>query len=110
MYKYLRITIYDNDFYHELKVVAEHIINMNNWISTHLDVSDKDLDKLKLTIQHMLYASYSYIRILKGRDIGTDFSYFLPHISIVDAKDIPVDDNVECVYIPLFKSNKYLIQ
>ena len=101
---YLKLTIYDNDFGYEIKLVSELLRD----VFCFLDIEPVDLynnlAQVKEYVQYLLYATSSISHQLEGMPL-TSFDYFKPDLEIVPYRDIPDWDNGETAFIPLFEGD-----
>lgn len=109
--KYLKITIHDNDFTCWIECLAEAIMNMFNW-NCWKPKTDEDLEKLKPAIAHV-WTGLEMIRQAKGKHPDSNiYNYIMEHLdlSIEEFENIPNSvENYEDLYIPLFKSDDFLV-
>lgn len=104
--KYLRITIYDNDFMDELKDAA--YILYRAFYANGKYPTKKDFPYLKKCIRNLINSSYcvnAFARGDKEEDLpNTEVydKYFTPELSIIKKEDIPDWEKYETIYVPLF--------
>lgn len=102
--KYLRITIYDNDFMDELENAAW--ILWQSFGCYEKAPTEKDFPYLEKCIRNIMSSSYCVNILCRGDenlpDTDTCYEYFIPKLSIVKREDIPDWENYECIYVPLF--------
>ena len=110
--KYLAITVHDNDFITELRLTAECIVSLPIIdLSKVSSSSSEDMDKIALSIQHILFGVYTGLGVFdKYHNNNTGVEKFKPDIKVIDFFDIPDDDNRQSVYIPLFNNKEYLVR
>lgn len=105
--KYLRITIYDNDFIDELEDVAW--ILWQSFGCYEKAPTEKDFPYLEKCIRNIMSASYCVNALSRGDkdlpDTEVYDKYFTPKLSIVKREDIPDWENYECIYVPLFSDS-----
>lgn len=110
MKKYLRVTIFDNDFMDELEDVAN--ILHNTFYSYDKYPTEKDFPYLEKCIRNLMSNSYCIKAFARGDDKLPDTEvydkYFIPTLSIVEETDIPDWENYECIYIPLFDDGEII--
>lgn len=102
--KYLRITIYDNDFMDELEGAAW--ILWQSFSGYEKFPTEKDFPYLEKCIRNIMSASYCVKTLSRGDknlpNTEVYNKYFIPQLSIVKREDIPDWENYECIYVPLF--------
>lgn len=110
--KYLRITIYDNDFMDELEDAA--IILYMAFYGHDKYPTKKDFPYLKKCIRNLMSASYCVNAFSRGDkeedlpDTEVNDNYFIPELFIVKKEDIPDWENYESIYVPLFDDGDIL--
>ena len=112
--KYLKITIYDNDFTGYWHILAEAVHSMIMWMKASDDLEDIDMDRLANGIQEIwsglnksMYALEPYRR-RKYFQTDTSMDCFKPYLSIVNYSDIPEWENGEVIYVPLFEGESLI--
>lgn len=106
-YKYLRVTIHDNDFSEPLRLVGDILHEI--FYSEDNYPTEQHLPILKERIKylwHSIYMTQDSMRICSAGPV--DASYFEPHLEFVDSTDIPDWDNGESIYIPMFDNGNIL--
>lgn len=102
--KYLRITIYDNDFMDELEDAAWILWQSFGYYEKA--PTEKDFPYLEKCIRNIMSNSYCVNILCRGDENLPDTEvydeYFTPKLSIVKREDIPDWENYECIYVPLF--------
>lgn len=99
--KYLRVTIYDNDFTNSLLLVGGLLKQVFKYEGKY--PIEQDFDILKEAIKHIWYGTHGIMNPLRfGKCILYGIDYFEPHLEFVDFEDIPDWDNSESIYIPMF--------
>ena len=99
--KYLKVTIYDNDFTFSLKAISNLLYETFQWEGRY--PTEEDFPVLKECIKHLWFGEHLTSSLMRwGKRDTIDINYFEPHLEFVDFSDIPVWDNSEIVYIPMF--------
>lgn len=110
MRKYLKVTIFDNDFMDELEDVA--YILYRAFYSYDKYPTEKDFPYLKKCIRNIMNSSYCIHCFARGDenlpDTETNDKYFTPKLFIVEEIGIPEWENYECIYIPLFDNGEII--
>lgn len=109
--KYLKITIHDNDFTSYIEYLADAIMNMFKW-NEWKPKTDEDLEKLKPGIAHVWTGLVMIYQATGTHPDSNIHNYIMEHLdlSIEEFENIPDSvENYEDLYIPLFKSDDYLI-
>lgn len=104
--KYLKMTIYDNDFTRYYEEIGTLISSL---IMHDAPPTEESLDKLKPYIARLWWAAFNIHDVLREiktpmiKSKETDYEYFENNLelSIVEESDIPEWDNAEDIYIPL---------
>ena len=110
MRKYLRMTIFDNDFMDELEdtayVLYEAFYNYDKC------PTEKDFPYLERCIRNLMSNFYCINCFARGDknlpNTETNDKYFIPKLSIVEETDIPEWENYECIYVSLFEDGDIL--
>lgn len=110
--EYLAVTLHDNDFITELRLMAECIISLPIIDLTKINesASSEDMDKIALSIQYLLCGIYNGNLAFGYTNNYIALERFKPDMKIVDFFDIPEDDNRQSVYIPLFGDKEYIVR
>jgi hypothetical protein len=99
--KYLRVTIHDNDFTSSLKMISNLLYETFQYEGRY--PTEEDFPVLKECIKHLWFGEHLASSLMRWGERDTvDINYFEPHLEFVDFSDIPVWDNDESVYIPMF--------
>lgn len=110
MRKYLRVTIFDNDFMDELEDAA--YILYGAFYSYDKYPTEKDFPYLEKCIRNIMSSSYCINILCRGDknlpDTEAYDEYFIPKLSIIEEIDIPEWENYECIYIPLFDNGEII--
>ena len=101
---YLKLTIHDNDFGYEIKLVSEILYDVLYYCDTEPVDLYNNLAQVKEYVQHLLYTISSISRQLSEMPL-VSFDYFKPDLEIVTYRDIPDWDNGETAFIPLFEGD-----
>ena len=108
--KYLKITIFDNDFMDELEDAANVLHAAFYGYDKY--PTEKDFPYLEKCIRNLMSNSYCIHCFARGDEdlpnTETNDKYFTPKLSIVKEFDIPEWENYECIYIPLFEDGDIL--
>lgn len=105
--KYLRVTMYDNDFTCSLLQLADILYE---FFCTTRFPEDNDLPILKVYVQHLWFSIHNIYDLLGFNKNCNDFKEthlknFIPHLEFVDYLDIPTGwHNDADVYIPMFEN------
>lgn len=108
--KYLRVTMYDNDFTHSLLQLADMLYEI--FKETRFPEED-ELPLLEQYIKHLWYSIHNINHIMtwNKNSVGfteSVFELFTPHLEFVDYLDIPDWNNDHDVYIPMFENAEIL--
>ena len=112
--KYLRMTIYDNDYWLSLMLVGELLYRI--FQSEQKYPTEKHLPYLKEYIKNLLESTN---RAYSLNRYGVEYiencssarpDYFLPTLSFADYSDIQINENSEVVYVPLFENGEILLR
>lgn len=108
--KYLRITMYDNDFTYSLLQLADILYEI---FCTTRFPEDNDLPILKDYVQHLWFSLHNIDRRMEYKSCNdfkeTHLKIFTPHLKFVDYLDIPAGWNNDAdVYIPMFENAEIL--
>ncbi len=108
--KYLRITMYDNDFTYSLLQLADILYEI---FCTTRFPEDNDLPILKDYVQHLWFSLHNIDRRMEYKICNnfkeTHLKIFTPHLEFVDYLDIPDEWNNDVdVYIPMFENAEIL--
>lgn len=107
--KYLKVTIYDNDFTSSLVRVCKILYNIFQDEDKYPE--EKDFPFLKTAIQYMWCGTKMAQDISRWGNINTSsFNYLIPDLEIVDAHEIEEWENYESVYIPLFDDGSLVVR
>lgn len=106
--EYLRITICDNDF------TSVPLGDVLYKVFSNYDgyPKEEDFELLIPLIQHLWYSLHNISWVVRCSNHNgityneSKFDYFKPELSIVDEKDIPINDNGESIFVPLFPNSK----
>ena len=109
--KYLRVTMYDNDFTNSLLHLAD--ILYDNFKETRFPEED-ELSLLEQYVKHLWYSLHNIDSVMMWNKNGVGFKEthlecFEPHLEFVDYLDIPEDWYMDAdVYIPMFGNAEIL--
>lgn len=105
-YKYLQITIHDNDFNIPGEQMSHVLLDIFKFLDKH--PKEEDLNELKEYIANIWWSIHSIESIL-GWGCIVSKDYFLERIDIkivTENEMISIyDSNMEYIYIPLFESD-----
>ncbi len=104
--KYLRITMYDNDFSQSLEQLSRMLYEM--FLFEGRFPEEDELQLLEKYIQPLWFSIHNISKIMRWNKNGVRFMQtseilFTPTLEFVDYLDIPDWDNGESVYIPMFE-------
>ena len=103
--KYLRITMYDNDFTHSLLQLADILYEI---FCTTRFPEENELPILRNYVQHLWFSLHNINGVVWNKNSDdfkeTCFELFSPHLEFVDYLDIPDWNNDYDVYIPMFEN------
>jgi hypothetical protein len=107
--KYLRVTIYDNDFTTSLEMISELLYETFRFEDRY--PTEEDFSALKEHIKHLWFAEHMIMELMRWGECDTiNINYFEPRLEFVDYLDIPDWDNAESVYIPMFDGAEILMR
>lgn len=107
--KYLRVTIYDNDFTTSLMMVGKLLYD--HFCEEDSYPTEEQLPILKRYVKHLWFGAEEIKDLMRwGEILAPDFDYFEPHLEFVDYANIPEWDNYESIYIPMFDGGEVLVR
>ena len=107
--KYLKVTIYDNDFTSTLEMVCETLYEIFQQEGKY--PTEEDFPTLQMIIQHMWFATDMAQDLMRWGHLNSPtMKYFIPDLSFVTAEELSEWENHEVVYIPMFDDYKILMR
>ena len=109
---YLKVTIFDNDFYASQQLVGkvlQEIFLRDGYPTTESLPLLKDyVGQLWYAIHNIQHILDSHAQFCRSED-ETPLHVFQPELQIADYTEIPDWNNAEDIYIPLFEKNSEIL-